>query len=65
MESPDEHDRARVADDPALVLRAGNHVRGVCPGPWTPTPRWSGESLDVGFAIDALRKPRGASDPAA
>lgn len=61
----DEHARGPVAGDPMLALRAENQLRGVRPGPWTPTPRWSGESLDVGFAIDVLRKSSDASDSAA
>ncbi|MEX2471849.1 MAG: DUF222 domain-containing protein [Gemmatimonadota bacterium] len=52
-------------EDSARPLRISNRARGVHPDAWTPTPRWAGEPLDVGFAIDVLRKPEGASDSAA
>jgi hypothetical protein len=58
-------DRVSATGDPARPVRAGNRGRGVRPGPWTPTSRWSGESLDLGFAFDVLRKPPCASDSVA
>jgi hypothetical protein len=33
----------------------GNRAKDVDPGPWTPTPLWHGEALDLGLAIDMFR----------
>jgi hypothetical protein len=33
-----------------------NHSDGIAPDPWTPTPDWHGERLDLGFAVDVLRR---------
>jgi hypothetical protein len=36
-------------------LVRGHRSRGIDPDAWTPTPRWQGEALDLGLAIDMLR----------
>ncbi|HEV8583495.1 MAG TPA: DUF222 domain-containing protein [Methylomirabilota bacterium] len=43
-----------VAPDPAAALRADNDVRGLHINAQTSRPGWSGERLDVGWAIDVL-----------
>jgi len=40
--------------DPLEHLRAANGAAGVAPHAQTATPRWLGERLDVGYAIDVL-----------
>ena len=42
--------------EPAAALMDRNRADGISPGPWTPTPDWHGESLDLGFALDVLRR---------
>ena len=44
----------RLPADPAAALLDRNHADGISPGPWTPTPDWHGEKLDVAWAIDVL-----------
>jgi len=46
----------RLPDEPARALMHRNRADGIVPGPWTPTPDWHGESLDLGLAIDLLRR---------
>src|SRR5690606_7011363 len=46
----------RLPDEPAAALMHRNRADGIVPGPWTPTPDWHGESLDLGLAIDVLRR---------
>ena len=43
-----------LPDDPVERLRATNGAAGVSPHAQTATPRWLGERLDVGYAIDVL-----------
>ena len=45
-----------VPHQPATALEQANHRLGVDPDAWTATPDWHGESLDLGLAIDMLRK---------
>ena len=46
---------APVAAYPAAALR--RVARELAIGPWTPTPRWTGERLDVDWALFTLRRP--------
>jgi hypothetical protein len=46
----------RLPADPAAAMLDRNHSDGIAPGPWTPTPDWHGERLDVAWAIDVLRR---------
>ena len=46
----------RLPADPAAAMLDRNHSDGITPGPWTPTPDWHGERLDVAWAIDVLRR---------
>jgi len=46
--------RPPLPDDPVERLRATNDAAGVSPHAQTATPRWLGERLDVGYAIDVL-----------
>ena len=43
-----------VQDDPIKALRAWNEAAGLHLHAWTACPRWLGERLDVGWAIDVL-----------
>src|SRR5256714_142170 len=43
-----------VPADPVAVLRARHDAQGLRIDAWTSTPRWLGERLDVGWAIDVL-----------
>ena len=45
-----------VPREPVAALGAANHRLGIDPDAWTATPDWLGESLDLGLAIDMLRK---------
>jgi hypothetical protein len=45
---------AGVPDHPAGVLRAWNDMQGVVIRAHTATPRWLGERLNLGYAIDVL-----------
>ena len=40
--------------DPVGTVKTDNDEAGVVVGPWTATPGWQGERLDVGYAIDVL-----------
>jgi 5-methylcytosine-specific restriction endonuclease McrA len=51
---PDVPAPAPVPADPYQALRAANDERGVQIHPNTSRPLWSGERLDVGWAIDVL-----------
>jgi len=53
---PDVPPRPAVAQQPAAALEAANHRLGVDPDAWTATPDWLGEPLDLGLAIDTLRR---------
>ena len=53
---PDVPPSPAVPQAPAAALEAANHRRGVDPDAWTATPDWLGEPLDLGLAIDTLRK---------
>ena len=46
---------APVAADPAAALR--RVARELAIGRWTPTPRWTGDRLDVDWALFTLRRP--------
>ncbi len=53
---PDVPPSPAVPQGPAAALEAANHRLGVDPDAWTATPDWLGEPLDLGLAIDMLRK---------
>jgi len=40
------------------ALVAEQEKAGTVPDPWTPTPLWNGEPLDLGLALDCLRPPK-------
>jgi hypothetical protein len=46
----------RLPHDPATALTDRNRAEGIFPDPWTPTPDWHGERLDLGLALDVLRR---------
>jgi hypothetical protein len=46
----------RLPADPAAAMLDGNRAGGIVPGPWTPTPDWHGERLELGWAIHVLRR---------
>ena len=46
----------RLPVDPAAAMFDRNRSDGIAPGPWTPTPDWHGERLDLAYAIDVLRR---------
>ena len=47
--------------NPVAVLVREHRDRGIRIGPWTSTPLWRGERLDLGYAIDVLRPRSGCS----
>ncbi len=47
-----------LSDDPTKTLVEKNRCRGIKPDPWTATPDWHGEALDLEMAIDMLWKPK-------
>ncbi|MCH7565749.1 MAG: DUF222 domain-containing protein [Gemmatimonadetes bacterium] len=47
---------SEVPVEAVAALERGNRVRGIEPGAWTPTPDWLGERLDLGLAIEMLRR---------
>src|SRR5687768_3544050 len=51
---PHVHPPADVPTDPAAVIRARNEAAGLMLDARTATPRWLGERLDVGYAMDVL-----------
>ena len=51
---PDTPRPARISADPVSSLRAENQARGLVLDARTSMPIWSGERLDVGYAIDVL-----------
>ena len=57
---PDVPAPPAVPDDPVRALRARNEATGLHLHARTACPRWLGESLDVGWAIDVLH-PRATS----
>ncbi len=50
-----------VPHDPVAALVREHQHRGIRIDPWTSTPHWRGESLDLGYAIDVLRPRSGCS----
>ncbi len=56
---PEVPPAAEVPDDPAQILRAHHEAQGLRLNARTACPRWLGERLDVGWAIDVLH-PRAA-----
>ena len=42
------------ADEPVEALRAQHEAQGLHLDAWTTSPRWLGERLDLGYAIDVL-----------
>ena len=46
----------RLPHDPAAAMLDRHRADGIAPGPWTSTPDWHGERLDLGLAIDMLRR---------
>jgi hypothetical protein len=55
---PEVPEAPRIPADPVRTLVRGHRGRGIVPGPWTATPLWQGEVLDLGLAIDMLRTSR-------
>jgi hypothetical protein len=53
-ELPDVPPPAVVPDDPVEAIRAENEARQIRIEPRTACARWTGERLDVGWAIDVL-----------
>ena len=51
---PDAPPAPTLQDDPVEVLRSRNEAPAQQIDPWTATPVWHGERLDVGWAIDVL-----------
>ena len=51
---PDAPRPPRIFGDPVSSLRAGNQAEGLVLDARTSMPLWSGERLDVGYAIDVL-----------
>jgi hypothetical protein len=47
-----------LTGDGAAVLRAANERAGLVIDPWTPTPDWHGEPLDLDWAIYVMRNRR-------
>ena len=60
---PDVPPRPEVTGDPVQALRANHEALGLSLHARTATPRWLGERLDVGWAIDVLH-PLAAPGPA-
>jgi hypothetical protein len=54
---PEVPDSPVLSSDPVATLVRANLHEGVQPDPWTPTPRWNGDTPDVGLALDMLRHP--------
>ena len=52
----------RLPDDPVLALERDHDRLGIRGSPEATTPHWNGESLDLGWAIHALWKPRADRD---
>ena len=44
----------RTPDDAEAKVRAGNTAPGISIHPHTATPKWNGERLNLGWAIDVL-----------
>ena len=53
---PTVPDTPAVPSEPADALVGAHRMLGIDPGPWESTPDWTGESLDLGLAIDMLRE---------
>jgi hypothetical protein len=51
---PDVPPAPRLQGDPIEELRSRNEMARQQIHPWTATPVWHGERLDVGWAIDVL-----------
>jgi hypothetical protein len=45
----------RLPDRPGAHLLAEHRSRGIVPDPFTTTPLWAGETLDLGMAVAAFR----------
>jgi hypothetical protein len=45
-----------MSGDPVADLQAEHRELGIEPGPWTATPDWHGERLDVDWALWVLRQ---------
>jgi hypothetical protein len=60
---PDVPAPPRVPDQPLELLRAMNEAEGFELHPYTATPSWQGERLDVGYAIDVLHPLAIRQDP--
>ena len=52
---PDAPPAPRLQEDCVDQLIAAHEEMGLEIDPWTPTPDWHGERLDLDFAIRALR----------
>jgi hypothetical protein len=51
---PDVPPPVRVPEDPEHTIRTMNEATGLALHPRTAMPRWLGERLDVGYAVDVL-----------
>ena len=51
---PDVPPAPVLRGDPIEELRSGNEMAAQQIHPWSATPVWHGERLDVGWAIDVL-----------
>jgi hypothetical protein len=51
---PDVPSPVEITDDPVHAIRARNESAGLSLHPRTAMPRWLGERLDLGYAIDVL-----------
>ncbi len=54
---PDAPRAPRLPREPVAALESEHRRMELDIDPWTPTPQWRGESLDLGLAIEMLRKP--------
>jgi hypothetical protein len=54
---PEVPDPPILPSDPLAALTRSHRQEGIEPGPWTPTPAWYGETLDLGLTLDMLRHP--------
>jgi hypothetical protein len=54
-----------IANDPAAALKGAHEEDGIDIDPWTGTPIWHGEPLDLGYTVMVLRQPPREPGPAA
>jgi 5-methylcytosine-specific restriction endonuclease McrA len=61
---PETPGAPRISADPVSSLRIGNQAQGIVLDARTSVPLWSGERLDVGYAIDVLHPLANGDKPA-